>query len=213
MTLGSIPKNRPIRTMAMVPIPPPTTPRDIPKPRRSSMFWLSCSWSSRIELSLISRHGHPGNLQSRRGDSAPELEIAADHFDILKDLFEIACDRHFLNRIRQLALVDPDPGGAPGVITGYHVNAKADQLGDIKPVGHGADNFLRRLRSCLEEEIRRRDTRRISDRPRSIARGSHSELLPTVSVEQIRSETSVLDDDFSLDRQAFTIEWFRSEEH
>src|SRR5439155_22399460 len=61
---------------------------------------------------------HIADLQCRSRDRSDECDVAADHFDIFQHLAEIACNRYFLDRMHEFAVLDPQTDRAAGTITG-----------------------------------------------------------------------------------------------
>src|SRR2546430_2576878 len=97
---------------------------------------------------------HIADLQCRSRDRSDECDVAADHFDIFQHLAEIACNRYFLDRMHELAVLDPQTDRASGIITGHRVHAKTDQLDNIQTLLDRSDDLLRRMSSAGEVEIR-----------------------------------------------------------
>ena len=81
------------------------------------------------------------------------FEIAADRVDSSQHLDQVAADRHFLHRERELAVLDPDSVRAARVVAGDHVGAASEHGGDVEAVAHFADDFLRTPGARLEIEV------------------------------------------------------------
>src|SRR5260370_4037529 len=79
----------------------------------------------------------------RRVDAITERQIVGrDHrFEYLE---QVACERHLADRIGDPAVLNPEAGCAAAVIAGDAIDAGADQIGDIEPLGDVGDQFLRR---------------------------------------------------------------------
>src|ERR1035441_6687629 len=75
------------------------------------------------------RDGHAVDAQRWRGKRAAEDQVVADGGD-------------FLHRVGQLAVLDPQPGSAAGVVTGHKVGAKAHEAGHIKACWNRADDLF-----------------------------------------------------------------------
>jgi signal transduction histidine kinase/DNA-binding response OmpR family regulator len=86
--------------------------------------------------SLPAADGHLGDLQGGGGDGAAELQVGADHLDILQHPAQVAGDGDFVHREGRLAVPDPQTGGAPGVVAGHEVDPEAHQLGNEESVAH-----------------------------------------------------------------------------
>ena len=69
----------------------------------------------------------------------------------------------------------------------------AEKLGDVEAIGDGCDDFLRRLRSRLEEVVAGADARSAGQSAGSIGRGGKAELLRGVGIQQIRLEHTLFD--------------------
>src|SRR4026208_16314 len=122
--------------------------------------------ASDMEVSLsIAGHRHFRDLQGRAGNPASEDEIIADNLDVAEHLFQIPRDGNLLDRIRQLTVFDPKSARPTGVVSGHHIDPKADQFRDVQPVLDTADNVLRRAGSRSEIEICRADRRTLSHAP------------------------------------------------
>src|SRR5437667_6917988 len=79
---------------------------------------------------LSSTDGHLSNTKSRSGSRAAKLQIRSNVFQIFEHLEQIACDGHLGNRECQLAVADPEAGGAAGVVAGDDIGSESHQLGD-----------------------------------------------------------------------------------
>src|SRR5258708_11621011 len=88
----------------------------------------------------------------RRIDAVAEFQIVGgDHR--LEDLEQMALDRHLAHGIGELAVLDPEAGGAAAVIAGDAADAGADQIGDVKALLDVAHPLGRRRLACFEMQI------------------------------------------------------------
>src|SRR3546814_1514228 len=65
-------------------------------------------------------------------------------------VLQIAGDGDLADRIGDLAVLDPESGGATAVVAGQQVRSRADHLRDEQPLPDLADHLLRRDRARFE---------------------------------------------------------------
>src|SRR5262245_14777694 len=111
--------------------------RNIDSARRPASRTLSVrSAASRVRLFPSTRTGSASakrqtlDAHRRRIDAVAEFQIVGG-LHRLEDVEQMARDRDFADGIGDLAVVDPEAGGAPAVIAGDAVDAGADQVGDV----------------------------------------------------------------------------------
>src|SRR5581483_8827978 len=97
---------------------------------------VSCSKAaSRVNVVVSEKSAsakrQPLDAHRRRIDAVAELEIVG-RLHRFEDLEQMAGDRHLADGIGELAILDPEAGGAAAVIAGDAVDAGADQIGDVK---------------------------------------------------------------------------------
>src|ERR1039458_8716839 len=102
---------------------------------------------------LTAGDGHAVDAEGGRGGGGTEDEVVADGGDVLVHVFQVAGDGDLFDRVGELAVLDPEAGGALGVVAGDEVDAEAHGLGDVEAVLHIADDLFRRERAGLEEEV------------------------------------------------------------
>ena len=68
---------------------------------------------------------------------------------LAEHVLEIARDGDFRNRKGDLAILDPEAGGAAAVIAGHAIDAHAHQFGDIEALFDVGDQFFGRKRARL----------------------------------------------------------------
>src|SRR5262245_20383689 len=97
---------------------------------RTSAKAGSCRWQwvSMIIGASVPGHHHPPDQERRRDGAVAQDQVVADAFDRREHLEQIAGHRHLFDRIRELAVLDPEPGRAPRIVAGHAVDAEADQL-------------------------------------------------------------------------------------
>src|SRR5205823_6835709 len=111
----------------------------------------------------------------------------------------------------QLAVFDPHAARPARVVAGHDVDSEADKLGDVETVLHGADDFLRRMRTGHKVEVLESDHGRSGDAARRVAGGAQVELPSCVAVEKIICEHAFFDDRRRPGRNALVIEGTRAE--
>src|SRR6185295_15168963 len=92
------------------------------------------------------------DTQRRRVDPVAELQIVGrdQRFEHRQ---QMACDGDLADGIGDLAVLDPEAGGAAAVIAGHAVDAGADQIGDVKALLDIGDQLFRRHLAGLEMQI------------------------------------------------------------
>src|SRR5579871_5366509 len=73
-----------------------------------------------------SAKGQSLDPQRRRVDAIAKHEIVRRH-QRLEDVEQVTGDRHFADGVGDLAVLDPEAGGAAAVVAGHAVDARADQ--------------------------------------------------------------------------------------
>src|SRR5690349_8741426 len=71
------------------------------------------------------------DAHGRRVDAVLESEVVGRR-ERLEHVEQVAGDRHLADRIAKLAVLDPEAAGAAAVVAGHTVDARADQLRDVK---------------------------------------------------------------------------------
>src|SRR5439155_16773786 len=102
------------------------------------------------------------DAQRRRVDAVSEFQIVGGN-QRFEHWQQMARDRHLADGISDLAVLDPESGGAAAVIAGHPVDAGADQVGDVKTLLDVGDQLLRRHLAGLEVQIIRSRRRRGRD--------------------------------------------------
>src|SRR5262249_11039309 len=108
---------------------PTATTRAIPaRPARARVAPTSanagsarCQWEA-ISSGLLPGNGHAGDLERGGGGLVPESEVAPDHLDVPVHVAQVAGDGDLLDRIGELASLDPVSHRAPGVVAGHVVD-------------------------------------------------------------------------------------------
>src|SRR5829696_9065385 len=83
------------------------------------------------------------DAQRRRVDAVAEFQIVSGN-ERFEHRQQMARDRHLADGVSDLAILDPEAGGAAAVIAGHAVDAGADQVGDVKALLDIGDQLLRR---------------------------------------------------------------------
>src|SRR4051812_6664767 len=113
---------------------------------------MSTRASSLIDSALASANRQPLDAKRRCIDTVLEFQIVGGG-QRLEHLDQVACDRHLAYRIGDLAVLDPEPGGATAVVAGDAVDAGPDQVGNIEALSDAGDQFGRRRLARLEMKI------------------------------------------------------------
>src|SRR5262245_38208270 len=95
---------------------------------------------SSIKFASASAKRQTLDAHRRRIDAVAEFEIARG-LHRLEDLEQMARDRDFADGIGELAVLDPEAGGAAAVIAGDAIDAGADQVRDVEPLANVGHQF------------------------------------------------------------------------
>src|SRR3989449_11325087 len=134
-----------------------------------SSEWRVVSRCGEEGTALLSRHRHRSDLHRRTGDAPAKHEVVPDRLDAHPHVFQVARDRDLLDRIRELAVLDPEADRAAGIVAGHHVDPKPDQLRDIEPALDRANDLIGRGRAWRQVEVGRPDRGRLPDAARPVA--------------------------------------------
>src|SRR5207249_596893 len=85
---------------------------------------------------LRPRHRHARDLERRRRDRVARTEVAPHHLDVAQHVAQVPRDGELLDRVGELAVLDPQPGSAARVVAGPRVHLEADQLSHVQPPAH-----------------------------------------------------------------------------
>src|ERR1700741_615617 len=118
--------------------------RDLASPPASRTVSVSSAASrANVSRSSTSAKGQPFDAQRRRVDAVAEFQVARGS-QRLEHVEQMARDRDLADGIGDLAVLDPEAGGAAAVIAGDAVDAGADQVGDIETLADVAHQLGRR---------------------------------------------------------------------
>src|SRR3954468_6137051 len=92
------------------------------------------------------------DAQRRRVDAVAEFQIVGRD-ERLEHRQQVSGDRHLAHGVGDLAVLDPEAGGAAAVIAGHAIDAGADQVGDVKALLDVGDQLFRRHRAGFEVQI------------------------------------------------------------
>jgi hypothetical protein len=73
---------------------------------------LNFDLTSFFSSTSIPRHLHPIDQHRPRAFAAEGISISAHGFNALEHVFQVTCDRDFLNGVGDAAFLDPEAGGA-----------------------------------------------------------------------------------------------------
>src|SRR3978361_893528 len=130
----------------------------------SSTVSVSSAASRVVMFSTVSASAKRQALdaQRRRIDAVAEFQVVGSNHRF-EDRQQMARDRHFADGIGDLAVLDPEAGGAAAVIAGHAVDAGTDQVGDVKALFDIGYQFPRRHPAGLEVQVVRSRRRRGRD--------------------------------------------------
>src|SRR5207253_4289957 len=106
---------------------------------------------------------------------------------------KIARNRDFLDRIRELAVLNPHSDRAPRVVAGDGIHAEANQLEDVQARLHRGNNFFGGLLTRLEIEVRSAYADGAGARTGSISRWLRTQFSRGIGALQVISENAILD--------------------
>ena len=92
-------------------------------------------------------------MRTRGGVGAVAEFQVAGRRQAAEHVLEVAGDGDFRNRKGDLAILDPEAGGAAAVIAGDAIDAHAHQFGDIEALFDVGDQLLRRKLARFQIEI------------------------------------------------------------
>src|SRR4051794_26724457 len=112
---------------------------------------VSSAASRALIVSSVSASAKRQSLDAhgRRIDAVAEFQIVGRRHR-LEYRQQVAGDRHLAHRIGDLAVLDPEAGGAAAVVAGDTVYAGADQVGDVEALLDVGDQFRRRRLTRLQ---------------------------------------------------------------
>ena len=84
---------------------------------------------------------------------AADFDVGADRADFLEQIAQIARDRDFVDRMHDLAALDPEPRGAPRVVAGHDVHTLSEQLADDEALLAAFDQLFERAGRRAHEQI------------------------------------------------------------
>src|SRR5947209_2525121 len=167
-----------------------------------SYYWAN----SNSTKELLSCYGHALDTQRGSCDGATEFQVAADHRDVAKHVFQIAGHSDFFDGKGELAVIDPQARGSASNVSGHEVHSESQELGDVEPGANIANDLLRRLLTRLQVEIARADSG-ISGQPASgISGGLKLEFAGGVGIQQVTLQHSALDHDGAACGHTFAVE-------
>src|SRR4029077_18958735 len=121
--------------------------------------------------------------QRRRIDAIAKLQIVGWH-QRLEDIEKVTCDRHLAHGVGDLAVLDPEAGGAAAVVTRHAVDAGADEVGDIEALANVGDQFGRRVFTGFKMKIIGAWRRRGGYATVGVTGRDHSELGGGCKIQQ-----------------------------
>src|SRR6267378_3547805 len=116
--------------------------------------------------------GHLPNHQCRRCDGRTELQVGPHSLQIEEHLAQIRGNGDLRYRICELAVLNPQPGGATRVIAGDYIDAGPDQLRNVEPLADSPDDLIGRAPARLDIEIPLADMRTPGEPAAGVPRGA-----------------------------------------
>ena len=177
------------------------------------------------EIVLLAADDQAVDADRWAGHGAAKFEVAGDFGNVEEHFFQISRHRDLFHRIGQFAARDPEAGRAAGVVAGHQVRAVAEKFGDVQAFGNVGDDFLRSLRSRLQEIISRTDARSAGQSARGVARWSagrvssrcrcsagttsarRSRSPPCAASECLRRRTALVPKPPSMVPSSMTVTW------
>src|SRR5712692_6858531 len=160
---------------------------------------------------LLSADSQAVNADGGRGHAAAEFEVAPEVGDVVEDVVQVSRNGDLFDRKGQFTVDDPESRGAARVVAGNQVHTHAEKLGDIETIFNVANNLLGRLRSGVQEVVAGADAGGAGEPARCVGSGFEAEFLGRVSVQQIRLQHAVLNDNRAACRDAFSVKRRRAE--
>src|SRR6266699_3869384 len=110
---------------------------------------------------------------------------------------EISRDRDFLDRVGNLAVFDPVPRCAAGIITAYRIDPLSEQFGHHQATAHAFEHRGQIFFTVTDDQI---------VIATGVGRGSKTELARRVAAEKITLDAPVAHDVARLRRDSFVVE-------
>src|SRR5690606_26736597 len=87
-------------------------------------------------MSLLARDGHLAEQDGAGANIAARIHVVAHRNDAREHVAQVAGDGDFLDRPRDLAVLDPEARGTPRIIASHAVDALAHEFGDHESALH-----------------------------------------------------------------------------
>src|SRR3954469_11764518 len=158
---------------------------------RTTVVKSCASRASRSALSSTAAKRQALDAQGRRVDAVAEFQIVGRN-QRLEDVEQVAGDGHLADGIGDLAVLDPEAGGAAAVVAGDAVDAGTDQVGDVKTLLDVGNQLPRRHAARLEVQVVGAGRRRGRHAAVGVAGGGHAEFARGGAVEQPRSQHALI---------------------
>src|SRR6266849_5993192 len=121
-----------------------------------------------------------------------ELQVGAHDLQIEQHLAEISGNGDLRYRISELAVLNPQPGGAARVIAGDHADAGTDQLRNVEAIADSSNDLIGRALTRLDIEIPLADVRTPGKPAAGVPRGAQPKPSRRVGVDQIAAQNATL---------------------
>src|SRR5258707_9513037 len=100
---------------------------------------------------LLATDSHPPDHQRRSGDRSSKLQVGAHVLDVREHALQGRRNGDLGYRIRELAVLNPQAGGAARIVARDNVYSGADQFRDVQPLPDAAHYLIRRTLSLFEK--------------------------------------------------------------
>src|SRR5690606_1577104 len=143
-------------------------------------------------MAAVSGSGNGHALDAHRGciDAVTKLEIVGRN-EVEEHVLQVAGYGHLADRPGDLAVLDPEPGGAAALVAGDEVRTHTHQVGHVAAGGDVGNEILRAHGAGREVEVARRRRRRPADPARCMPGRLQAELARRAAIEQPGGEPPV----------------------
>src|SRR5260370_10846970 len=166
--------------------------------------------SSCIASALTSAKRQSLDAHRRSIDAITEFQVVGGHqrFEYLE---KMPRDRHLAHRIGDLAIFNPETGCAAAVVAGHAIDARTNQVGDVKSLLDVGHQFSRSWLPRFEMQIIRSRRRRRRYAAVGVAGRDQSQFPRGRTIQQPRCQHALIDDGEFFDLYAFGVERLRAQ--
>src|SRR5690606_17156773 len=117
-------------------------------------------------------------------DVRTAIDVVADGDDVGEHLAQVGCDRDFLHRVHDLAVLDPESARAARVVAGDQGHTLPHQFGDHEAAAHSLQHPGEIVFAAADEDV---------VHAAGIAGAAQSELARRVAAEQVTGHPAAAD--------------------